>query len=97
MLSAKQAAEKTVNTFDYLNPPVPTSGLRVVDVPLRDATPENIQGYGQVVRGDPKAHRVEIVPWPVQGWRKLDTNTGDEGGTTEGVFQCEWKGMSEIL
>ena len=22
----------------------------------------------------------------------MDSDTGDEGGTTEGVFECEWKG-----
>jgi ureidoglycolate lyase len=76
--------------FDYLDPPVP-AGLRVVDVPVIDATESAIKGFGEIVR-DPHAHRIEIVKWPVRGWRRLDAGTGDEGGTTEGVFACEWKG-----
>ena len=76
--------------FDYLEPPVP-AGLRVVDVPVIDATESAIKGFGEIVR-DPRAHRIEIVKWPVRGWRRLDAGTGDEGGTTAGVFACEWKG-----
>ncbi|HJQ55770.1 MAG TPA: ureidoglycolate lyase [Vineibacter sp.] len=77
-------------TFDYLDPPVP-SGLRVIDVPLIDASEASLKGYGEIVR-DPHRHRVEIVKWPVRGWRTLDAGTGDEGGTTEGVFACDWRG-----
>lgn len=76
--------------FDYLDPKVP-AGLRVVDVPVVAATEATIRGYGEIVR-DPRAHRVEITPWPLAGWRRLDAGTGDEGGTTEGVFACEWRG-----
>lgn len=76
--------------MNYLDPAVP-GGLRVVDVPVIEATESSIKGYGQIVR-DPHAHKVEIVKWPLRGWRTLDEGTGDEGGTTEGVFACEWKG-----
>ena len=76
--------------MNYLDPAVPT-GLRVVDVPVIDATESSIKGFGQIVR-DPHAHKVEIVKWPLRGWRRLDDGTGDEGGTTEGVFACDWKG-----
>ena len=38
------------------------------------------------------AHSVEIVTWPARGWRQLDAGTGNEAGTTEGVFACEWRG-----
>ncbi|MBM3620878.1 MAG: hypothetical protein FJX20_09330, partial [Alphaproteobacteria bacterium] len=62
--------------FDYLDPPVP-AGLRVVDVPVIDATESSIKGFGQIVR-DPHAHRIEIVKWPVRGWRRLDAGTGDD-------------------
>ena len=34
--------------------------------------------------------------WPLGGWRKLDAGTGIEGGTTEGIFACEWRG-NELL
>lgn len=75
---------------DYLNPSVP-DGLRRITIPLVDATPESLEGYGCLV-DDPDSHDVEIVRWPAQGWRPVDTDSGDEGGTTEGVFVSEWKG-----
>ena len=65
--------------------------VRLVDVPLVRATGESLKGFGEIVR-DPATHRVEIVPWPVQGHRTLDPGTGNEGGTTEGIFACEWRG-----
>ena len=60
------------------------------------ATDESLQGYGYLVR-DPKDYTTakktfEIVPWPVQGWRQLDPDTGDEAGTTEGCFTVRWQG-----
>ena len=76
--------------IDYLNPDIP-AGLRILDVPLVRATPESLKGFGEIVR-DPEDAQVEIVPWPVKGRRKLDPGTGDEGGTTEGIFACEWQG-----
>jgi ureidoglycolate lyase len=76
--------------MNYLDPTIPT-GLRVVDVPVIDATESSMKGFGQIVR-DPHAHKVEIVKWPLRGWRTLDEGTGDEGGTTQGVFACEWRG-----
>lgn len=80
--------------IDYLNPSIPAD-VRLIDVPLVRATAESLAGYGEIVR-DPKAHRVEIVPWPLSGWRRLDAGTGIEGGTTEGIFACEWRG-NELL
>ena len=80
--------------IDYLNPSIP-GNVRLLDVPLVRATPESLAGYGEIVR-DPKAHPVEIVPWPLAGWRRLDAGTGIEGGTTEGIFTCEWRG-NELL
>src|ERR1041384_1167844 len=79
--------------FDYLNPKVP-AGLRLVDVPLVRATEDSIKGYGEIAHG--RDHRIEIMPWPLAGWRKLDAGTGIEGGTTEGIFACEWRG-NELL
>jgi ureidoglycolate lyase len=80
--------------FDYLNPDIP-KGLKTLDVPLIRANRDSIKGYGEIVR-DPKKHRIEIVPWPLTGSRKLDAGTGIEGGTTEGVFACEWRGNELI-
>ena len=65
--------------------------LRLVDVPLVRATEASLKGFGEIVR-DPKSHKIAIVPWPLKGHRKLDPGTGDEGGTTEGIFACEWQG-----
>ena len=74
---------------DYLDPKLP-AGLRLVEAPLVVATAENLRGYGELVR-DPKTHRVEIVRWPAQGWRPVDSDSGDEGGTTEGIFHAWWE------
>ncbi len=76
--------------IDYLNPNLPAR-LAHVRMPLVDATPETIHGYGRLVE-DPEECRIEIVRWPAQGSRPIDTDTGDQGGTTEGVFICEWRG-----
>ncbi|MEP6886159.1 MAG: ureidoglycolate lyase [Gammaproteobacteria bacterium] len=75
---------------DYLNPNLPT-GLALVRMPLMDATPETIKEYGRLV-DNPEECRIEIVRWPAQGSRPIDADTGDQGGTTQGVFVSEWRG-----
>ncbi|RYX95013.1 MAG: ureidoglycolate hydrolase [Comamonadaceae bacterium] len=75
---------------DYLNPNLP-SGLRTVRIPTVEATAESLEGYGLLV-DDPKAQKVEIVRWPARGWRGVDIDSGNEGGTTRGTFVSEWKG-----
>jgi len=75
---------------DYLNPAVP-AGLSRVRTPIVDATPETLRGYGRLVT-DPDAERIEIARWPAPGWRPVDSDSGDEGGIKEGIFQCEWRG-----
>jgi hypothetical protein len=70
----------------------PSTGVRRVhDTPLVRATTESLAGYGLLV-DDPKSFSIEIVPWPAQGWRRIDPNTGDQGGVTEGLFEFCWKG-----
>lgn len=76
--------------FDYLNPALPAN-LSRVRMPVVDATPEALHPYGRLV-DDPQTCEIEIVRWPAQGWRPVDEDTGDEGGTTEGVFVSEWQG-----
>jgi hypothetical protein len=76
--------------FDYLNPAVP-AGLRRVAMPIVEATDASLRCYGRLV-DDPASCDIEIVRWPAQGWRPVDTDSGDEGGTTEGVFVSEWHG-----
>lgn len=75
---------------NYLNPDVPR-GLRRVPMRVIEATDETLGGYGRLV-DDPHGARIEIVRWPAQGWRPVDSDSGDEGGTTRGVFVSEWKG-----
>ncbi len=60
-------------------------------MPVVDATDDNLAGYGRLV-DDSKDVRVEIVRWPARGWRPVDDDSGDEGGTTQGVFVSEWQG-----
>lgn len=76
--------------IDYLNPMLP-AGLAQVPMPVVTATATALEGYGYLV-DDPNAVRVEIVRWPAQGSRPIDAGTGDQGGTTEGVFVSEWQG-----
>jgi len=75
---------------DYLNPDLP-AGLRRIRMPVVEATNAALEGYGVLV-DDPDACRIEIVRWRARGWRPVDADTGDEGGTTEGVFVSEWRG-----
>jgi hypothetical protein len=65
--------------------------LPVKELKLVRGTPETLKGFGEIV-DDPQTHRIEIVRWPAQGWRPVDPNSGDEGGTTEGTFACTWHG-----
>ncbi|MCG8491809.1 MAG: ureidoglycolate lyase [Sneathiellales bacterium] len=65
--------------------------LPLHDVPLIEATEESVQGYGALV-DDPSTFDIEIVRWPAQGWRPVDPDSGDEGGTVEGVFSGTWDG-----
>jgi ureidoglycolate hydrolase-like protein len=76
--------------IDYLHPHLPP-GLARVRMPVVDATAARLEGYGHLV-DDPSGCRVEIVPWPALGRRPVDAGTGDQGGTTEGVFVSEWRG-----
>jgi ureidoglycolate lyase len=70
----------------------PSTGVRRIhETPLVAATPQSLAGYGRLV-DDPKTFPIEIVPWPAQGWRAIDKNTGDQGGVTEGLFEFCWKG-----
>ncbi len=65
--------------------------LPLVEVPLIVASDATVAGYGRLVE-DPDDCEIEIVRWPAQGWRPVDSDSGDEGGVTEGIFQGEWSG-----
>jgi len=75
---------------NYLAPGL-APGLARVRMPVVDASAETLAGYGFLV-DDPALCAIEITRWPAQGWRPVDPDSGDEGGTTEGVFISEWKG-----
>lgn len=74
---------------NYLDPAIPP-GLGVVTAPLVVATAETLEGYGTLV-ADPARQKIEIVRWPAQGRRPVDPDSGDEGGTTEGIFHAWWE------
>jgi hypothetical protein len=76
--------------IDYLNPGLP-AGLELVPMRVVDATPEALLPYGRLV-ANPDECQIEIVRWPAQGSRPIDAGTGDQGGTTEGVFISHWQG-----
>jgi hypothetical protein len=67
------------------------ASLDLVDVSLIEATAELVKDYGRLV-DDPESCEIEIVTWPAQGWRPVDQETGNQGGTVEGVFRGEWRG-----
>ena len=78
------------NEPNYLNPDIP-SGLKRLRIPILEANEQSLSGYGCLVK-DPKKVEIEIVRWPSVGKRPVDKDSGNEGGTTEGMFVCEWKG-----
>jgi hypothetical protein len=76
--------------FDFLNPRLP-AGLATVTMPVVDASDANLLGYGRLV-ADPTEVAIEIVRWPCVGTRPVDEDTGDQAGTTRGVFESRWRG-----
>jgi hypothetical protein len=70
----------------------PTTGVRRAhETRVVLATDASLKGYGCLL-DDPKAFPIEIVRWPAQGWRPVDSNSGDQGGVTEGLFEFCWQG-----
>jgi hypothetical protein len=78
---------------DTLSYPPTTGVRRVLETPLIAATDASLAGYGCLV-DDPAAFEVEIVTWPAQGRRPIDPDTGNQGGTTEGLFEFGWRGQT---
>ncbi len=77
--------------LDTIAYPPSTGARRVHETPLRAATAEALEGYGCLVE-DPQSFAIEIVPWPAQGRRPIDANTGNQGGIAEGIFEFSWQG-----
>lgn len=74
---------------DYLNPGIP-AGLPTRTMKVLRADDHNLKGYGCLV--DTPDHLIEISRWPAQGWRHVDTDSGNHGGTKQGTFFSEWRG-----
>ena len=79
------------NHPQYLFDAASKPSLPLHPVPLIVADRHSVKGYGKLV-SDPDKLDIEIVRWPAQGWRPIDEDTGDQGGTVEGVFCGEWDG-----
>ena len=67
---------------------------KIVELPIIDVQEnKDFDGYGYLVDDindfTVESGNFEIVKWPTSGWRKLDPDTGDEGGTTEGDFEVK--------
>jgi hypothetical protein len=72
----------------------PTIGVRKLhETPVVVADDGALAGYGCLVEC-PEDFPIEITRWPAQGWRPIDDHSGDQGGTTEGVFEFWWKGQT---
>ncbi len=80
-----------VSADEYLEPAV-APGLPWRDLPVIDARDPGVADLVLVVDGDPERFAVPIVPWPVNGGRPLDPDTGTGGGVIEGTFSCWWEG-----
>jgi hypothetical protein len=77
--------------LDKIAYPPSTGARRVHETPLVAASAAALKGYGCLV-ADPKSFAIEIVPWPAQGRRPIDANTGNQGGIVEGIFEFSWQG-----
>lgn len=78
--------------IDYLNPDLPPPGLARVTMPVVDATPQTLEGYGSLV-DDPDQCRIEIRRWPL-GRRPVDADSGDQGGNHPDVWHEGAFGLS---
>ncbi len=81
---------EAVPIFDYLHPALP-KGLARAAMPVVEATDTALAGYGRLV-ADPDHCPIEIVRWPARGTRPVDEDSGDQAGTTHGIFESAWKG-----
>ena len=78
--------------LNYLAPDVP-GFLPWHKVKTVKATDESLKGYGCLVSAENyQTFPIEIVRWPKTEGRPVDTDTGDEAGTKEGIFDFCWEG-----
>lgn len=78
--------------INYLEPDVPAR-LPWYKVQTIRATNETLKGYGCLVsKAEVDTFNVEIVQWPKPEGRPIDTNTGNQAGTKQGLFDFWWEG-----
>ena len=81
--------------LDLLNPE-----YKIHDIEIIKATPESFKDYGNFVY-DFQSEKVEIVPWPLNGTRKLHPGTGIGGGEIEGenryVYNNDTDGLKKLF
>ncbi|MFN3192073.1 MAG: hypothetical protein ACE361_16295 [Aureliella sp.] len=82
--------KEQVHPINYLNPDLPPN-LTKHRVPVIDVDASRFEPFGRVVENIDDCD-IEIVRWPAAGWRPVDEDSGDEGGTTEGYFLTNWDG-----
>ena len=86
---------------NFRSPKLSTVG-NIVELPIVNVKDnKDLEGYGYLVEDVTKftveSGNFEIVKWPTLGWRKLDPETGDEAGTTEGDFEVKWLHFTNIV
>ena len=87
-------------SHNFRSPNLSTVG-NIVELPIVNVKDnKDLEGYGYLVEDVTKftveSGNFEIVKWPTLGWRKLDPETGDEAGTTEGDFEVKWLHTTNI-
>ena len=92
MQSASPDSKPFIFTSENFRNPQLRNVSNIVEVPVVDVKENNdLDGYGYLVEDinnfTVESGNFEIVKWPTSGWRKLDPETGDEAGTTEGNFE----------
>lgn len=75
--------------IDYLDPKV-SLDLPRFEIPIVKATNSTLANYGYLV-SNPAECEIEIVQWPSNGSRPVDAGTGNQGGTTSGLFNFWWE------
>lgn len=75
---------------------IDNKNLKYLDVPIIIANKDNFKNYGNFVY-DYQNENVEIVPWPLNGKRKLSHGTGTGGGIIEGEFKYVYKNDNDGL
>ena len=81
----------TTAAIDYLNPNLPAGASKRGDAGRRRLPRLPLPATG-ISSTTPRTAASRSCRWPAQGSRPVDAGTGDQGGTTEGVFVSAWRG-----